>query len=169
MLIEDKDITLFTKAVSQVAKKTLGNLTSRQTNWTTSITMKFNRLGETITEVHDTMQAKTYGVDPANTLTTPVLLPSLRIEMLEQTFSTEEEKKEVSVHSLDTLILDLSKLNFPQIYSIHHASAIEVRIQENVVSYQAAKATKKAHDHKQVIKRQQKDLEAQAQKQASLE
>ena len=68
--------------------------------------MKVNRLVQAITEVRDTMQAETYGVHPADTLAMPVLLPPLRIEMPAHAFSTEEAKKEASVHRLDTLILD---------------------------------------------------------------
>ena len=78
-----------------------------------SITTKVNRLAETVIEVHDTMQDETYGVDPADTLAMPVLLPHLRIEIPVQEFSIEEAKKEVSFHSLDTLILDFSKLTLP--------------------------------------------------------
>ena len=55
MGIVDEDMTLLSEAVVKVANKTLGNLTSRQTNWTASTTTKVNRLAETATEVHDTM------------------------------------------------------------------------------------------------------------------
>ena len=67
-------------------------------------------------------------MDPADTLVTLMLLSPLRIEILVQAFSTEEVEKEVSVHSLDTLILDFSNLMLPQIYSIQHATTTEVRI-----------------------------------------
>ena len=70
----------------------------------------------------------------------------------------------MSVHRLDTFILDFSKLTLPQIYSIQHATTTEVRIWENVVAYQAAKETRKAKEHKQVMRRQQEDLKSQAQK-----
>ena len=93
-----------------------------------SLTTKLNQLAEAITKVCDTMQAETYGLDLLDTLVMLVLLSPLRIEMPTQAFSTEEAEKEASVHSLDTLTLDLSKLTLPQIYSIQHATAIEVRI-----------------------------------------
>ena len=48
----------------------------------------------------------------------PVFLPPLRIEIPAQEFSTEEAEKEASVHTLDTLILNFSKMTLPQIYSI---------------------------------------------------
>ena len=44
--------------------------------------MKVNRLVEAIAKVRDTMQDETYGVNLADTLAMPVLLPPLRIEML---------------------------------------------------------------------------------------
>ena len=89
----------------------------------TSITTKFNQLAETIIEVRNTMQDETYGVDQTDTLPMPVLLPPLRIEMPAHAFSTEEVEKEASVHSLDTLILDFSKLTLLHRYSIQHATA----------------------------------------------
>ena len=131
--------------------------------------MKVNQLAKIVTEVHDAMQDETYGVDPANTLAMPVLLPPLRIEMPVQEFSTEEAKKEASVHSLDTLILDFSKITLLQIYSIQHATATEIRIWENALAYQAAKETRKEKECKQVINCQRADLAAQEQRQASLE
>ena len=85
--------------------------------------MKVNQMEETVAEVHDTMQAETYGVEPVDTLATLVLLLPLRIEMPTQEFSTEEVEKEASVHSLDTLILDFSKLTLLPIYSIQHVVA----------------------------------------------
>ena len=45
------------------------------------IIMQVNQLAEVMSEVHDTMQVETYGVDPSHTLVTSVLLPPLRIEM----------------------------------------------------------------------------------------
>ena len=81
MGITKEDLTLLSEAVAEVAEKNLGKIVSKKTNWTASITTKVNRLAETVAEVHDTMQAETYGVDPTDTLVTPVLLPPLRIEM----------------------------------------------------------------------------------------
>ena len=102
--IVDEDLTLLSESVAKVAEKYLGNLTSMQTKWIASITTKFNRLENTVAKVHDTIQDETYGVDPKGTLATPVMLLPLRIEMPMQEFSIEEADKEVSVHSLDTLI-----------------------------------------------------------------
>ena len=82
----------------------------------------------------------------------PMLLPALRIEMLVQEFSINTAETDTSFHSLDTLNLDLSKLKLPQIYFIQHVAATEVRIRENTVAYQEAKAAKKANKCKQVIK-----------------
>ena len=81
-----------------------------------------------------------------------------------QVFSTNAAETDTIFHSLDTLTLDFSKLTLPQIYSIQHATATKLRIRENVVAYQASKATRKEKAHKQVIKHQQEDLEVKAQK-----
>ena len=81
MGIVDEDLTLLSDAVTEVAEKILGNIVRKQTNWMASITMKVNQLAETIIEVRDTIHAETYGVDSADTLETPLLLPPLRIEM----------------------------------------------------------------------------------------
>ena len=71
-----------------------------------------------------------------------------------QAFSTNEADTDTSVHSLDTLTLDFSKMKLPQIYSIQHVAATEVKIRENVVAYEEAKATRKAKARKKVIKHQ---------------
>ena len=79
MGIAEKDLNLLNEAVIEVAEKTLGKITSRETNWMTSITTKVNHLAETIEGVCNTMQVESYGVDSVDTLTMPILLPPLRI------------------------------------------------------------------------------------------
>ena len=70
---------------------------------------------------------------------------------------------------MDTLILNFSKLTLPQIYSIQQVATIEIRIRETIATSQAYKVTRKAREQKKLINRQRADLEAQAQRQASLE
>ena len=55
--------------------------------------------------------------------------------MLAHAFSTEYADKEANIHSLDTLILELSKLTLLQIYSIQHATATDIILQDNAVAY----------------------------------
>ena len=43
--------------------------------------MQVTRMEEVVIEVHNTVQAETYDVDPSDTLVTLVLLPPLRIEI----------------------------------------------------------------------------------------
>ena len=59
------------------------------------------------------MQAETYGVNQADTLATPVMLPPLKIEFPAEAFSTKEEDKKESIHTLNTLILNFLKLTMP--------------------------------------------------------
>ena len=115
------------------------------------------------------MQAESYGINQEDTLAMPVILPPLRIEIPAEEFSTKEEDNEASIHSLNTLILNFLKLTLLQIYSIHHATTIEIRIEENAFAYQAAKETKKERERKQVINCQWEDLETKAWRKASLE
>ena len=123
MNIEEEDPTLLREVGTKVAESTLGSITRSQTNWMTSLSVQVTRVEEVVTKVHDTMQAETYGVDPSNTLAMLVLLPPLRIEIPVHAFSTDATKKDTSVHTLDILTLDFSKLTLPQTYSIQHVVA----------------------------------------------
>ena len=92
------------------------------------------------------MQVETYGVGQENSLETPIMLLPLRIEIPVEALYKKGKENEASIHNLDTLILNFSKLTLPQIYSIQQDTTTEITIQENVVAYQAAKATGKARE-----------------------
>ena len=81
MNIEEEDLTLLREEVTEITDFTLGDITRKKTNWATSLSAQVTRLEEDVIEVRDTVQAKTYGVDPLDTLVTLVLLPPLRIEI----------------------------------------------------------------------------------------
>ena len=123
MNIAEEDMNLLREAIAKVAKSTLGNITRKQTNWMTSLSAQVTRLEEYVIEVCNTMQDETYGVDPLDTLVTLMVLPPLRIEIPTHAFSIDATKTDASVHILDTLTLDFSKIILPQIYSIQHAAA----------------------------------------------
>ena len=111
--IPDIELTLLRDTVAEVTEKTLGKLTTKQTNWTTTITTKVNQLARTVTEVRDTMQAGTHGVTQSDALAAPIMIPPLTIEMPAEALSKKGTKNEESLHNLDTMILNFSKLKLP--------------------------------------------------------
>ena len=74
-------MNLLREEVAEITESTLGDIMRKQTNWMTSLIAQATWLEEAVTEVRDTMQDETCGVDPSDTLTTSMLLPPLRIEM----------------------------------------------------------------------------------------
>ena len=102
-------------------------LVTRKTNWITAITTNVNQLTQNVTKVPDTIQDETYGASQADALAAPIILPPLRIEMPTEELSKKGKGNEESLHKLDTLILNFSKLTFLQIYSIQQAAAAEIR------------------------------------------
>ena len=92
------------------------------------------------------MQVETYSVSQEDALVMPIMLLPLRIEIPVEVLSTKGQENEASLHNLDTLILNFSKLTLPHIYSIQHVATTEIRIQKNAVAYQVAKATGKARE-----------------------
>ena len=94
-----------------------------------------NKLTEAINEVRSTIEAKTYVVDPHDTLETPLLLLSLKIEFKAQAVETGTQEFDDVFHETGTLSLDFSKLALAEVYAIQHATATEIRIQENALVY----------------------------------
>ena len=83
--------------------------------------------------------------------------------------SNKGKENEASLHNLDTLILNFSKLTLPEIYTIQHVAVTEIRIREATAASQAAGATRKARAWTQLINRQHAELAAQAERQTLLE
>ena len=97
------------------------------------------------------MQEGRYATTQAEALVVPIMLPPLTIEMLANTLSKIGEKNEASLHNLDALILNFSKLTLLQIYTIQHTIAMEIRIREATTTSQEAEATRKVRAWKELI------------------
>ena len=110
-------MNLLRDVVAKVIEKTLSKLITRQSNWITTITTKVNQLVQTVTKVRDTMQVGTYDATQSDALAFPIMIPPLTIEMTADALSKKGEENEASLHNLHTLILNFSKLTFPQVYS----------------------------------------------------
>ena len=79
------------------------------------------------------------------------MLPPLIIEMPTNALSNKGKENEASLHNLDTLILNFSKLTLLQIYTIQHTIAMEIRIHEATTTSQEAEATRKVMEWKDLI------------------
>ena len=69
------------------------------------------------------MQVGTHGVTQSDALAAPIMIPPLTIEMPAEALSKKGEESEASLHNLNTLILNFSKLTLLQIYSIQQTTA----------------------------------------------
>ena len=81
---------------------------------------------EAINEVKSTVEAKTYGMDPNETLVTPLLFPLVKIDVQAREMETGTPEFDNIVHEFGTLMLDFSKLYLADVYSIQHAATTEL-------------------------------------------
>ena len=49
LIIAEEDLTLLREVIIEVVEKNLGDIMSRKTNWTASLTTKLNQLAEAVT------------------------------------------------------------------------------------------------------------------------
>ena len=73
------------------------------------------------------------------------------------------------IQVMGTLSLDFSKLEMDEVYVVQHASSKNIRIRENDVAYQDKKETRKAKEHKFLLRKKEDDIKAQEQGRLTLE
>ena len=83
---------------------------------------------EAINEVKSTIKAETYGVDPNDTLVTPLLLSPVKIDVKETTMDMGTLEFDHVLHEFGTLTMDLSKLALAKFYVVQHAATTKIRI-----------------------------------------
>ena len=100
-----------------------------------------NKLKVAINDIKDTVEAKTYGVDPSVPLITPTFVPPIKVLIQKQALGANEEK---SIGPCDNSTeIDFSELLLEKFYSIHQAATTELCLRKNVISYQEAKQQRK--------------------------
>ena len=67
-------------------------------------------------------------MDPNDTLVTPLLFPSVKIDIQERTMETRTPEFDNVVHGFETLYMDLSKLTLVEVHVVQHAATTEIQI-----------------------------------------
>ena len=94
---------------------------------------------DAINEVQHIVEDETCNVDPNDTLVTPLLFPSVKIEVQLWAMEIGVPEYDDVFQEFGTLSLDFSKITLSEVYGIQHATATEIRIHENTLAYQDTK------------------------------
>ena len=129
------DIRFLSDAVTKVAWSNLKGIGKRQLQLTNQLEEHVNTLTEAINEVQNTIEAKTYNVDPNDTLVTPLLLMRVKIDVHSWALEIGTQEYDYVVHVFETMSIDFSKLSLAEVYAIQHAYATEIEIREKSLAY----------------------------------
>ena len=81
-------MNLLSEVITKVAQSSLKGIGKKQMRLTNKLVEHINTLTEAINEVQNTVEADTYGVDPSDTLVTPLQLSSVKIKVQSQAMET---------------------------------------------------------------------------------
>ena len=158
--LADEDIGLLADRVTEVEKSSFKGISKQQMCLTNKLTNHVNKLTEAINEVKITIEAEAYGVDPNSTLEELLLFSPLKIGFNVQALETCQQAFGDVTHDFKTLIIDFSKLTLVEVYVVHHGATTRIRIQENDLAYQAKNQTIKEKRRKDLLQKNEKEIEA---------
>ena len=113
-----------------------------------------NKLIKVISDVKAIVEAETYGVDPNIQVVAPILVPPIMVTIQTSTLQIETGPSAFDnmVNKFSTLQLDFSRMPLSEVYEVQQEAAMEMRLRENVVAYQATKQQRKVKAHKSLLK-----------------
>ena len=91
-----------------------------------------NKLTAVVSDVNETMEDETYGVDPKMPLVPPAFIPPIKVLTYQQTLEATEEASTATADN--NVAIDFSKLFLEEVYNIQQETATKIRIRENVVT-----------------------------------